>query len=171
MNGDKTYLFASEKQWKRASVAALPTKLTIDATKNIGSVNSQWADARLFATMPDKSISFSDSHGVLRRDDNGYANFADPLRLLADKVRLWILDDCDGRRLFLLDGHSFHILEHLSLPGLIDAAPDGEGGIWLLAGQSLFRRSHCDHEPREVDRKSTRLNSSHVLRSRMPSSA
>lgn len=150
MNGDKTYLFASEKQWKRASVAALPTKLTIDATKNIGSVNSQWADARLFATMPDKSISFSDSHGVLRRDDNGYANFADPLRLLADKVRLWILDDCDGRRLFLLDGHSFHILEHLSLPGLIDAAPDGEGGIWLLAGQSLFRRSHCDHEPREV---------------------
>ncbi len=150
MSDGKSYFFASAKHWASASIAALSTKLTIDAAQNAGPVDPQLTDARLFAIMPDKSITLIDCHGTLRRDDNGYAKFAAPLRLLVDKDRLWVLDDCNAGSLFLLDGHSFHILERLSLPGLIDAAPDGEGGLWLLAGQSLFRRSRCDQKPVKI---------------------
>ena len=65
----------------------------------------------------------------------------------------------------------------LEVPGLVTCAPDGRTGpTWGAfveaaadAAESLgARRTHLDLA---VDRKSTRLNSSHVSESRMPSSA
>lgn len=147
MSDGKAYHFASAKHWAAASIAPLPAKLTIDAGKNAGPVDPQLADAQMFAVMSDGTRVYVDCQGVLRSGDNGYADFAAPVRLLADQDRLWLLDDCDGRQMFLLDGHSFHILERISLPDLIDAAPDGSGGIWLLIGQTLVRRSRCDQTP------------------------
>ena len=47
-------------------------------------------------------------------------------------------------------------------------------GSWMLLGSVIPRDAHVVHLLREsgaLDRKSTRLNSSHLRRSRMPSSA
>ena len=43
------------------------------------------------------------------------------------------------------------------------------GADWLL--DSIERRRGARFQNRQVDRKSTRLNSSHIQKSRMPSSA
>lgn len=147
MSEGKCYLFASDKHWDSARVAALPTKVVIDAAQNSVAVDRQLGDALLLAVSHDGSLLLIDCHGALRSDDNKYADFAAPSRLIPDEGRLWVLDACDEQKLYLLDGDSFQILEQLALPGLIDAAPDGTGGIWLLAGQSLFRRTPCDAEP------------------------
>ena len=50
--------------------------------------------------------------------------------------------------------------------GFLDAIP-----VTLSAGQSSFTDTRNTSEPAYGDRKSTRLNSSHGIGSRMPSSA
>lgn len=150
MSDGKTYAFASAKHWASATIAALPTRLTIDAIKNARPIDPLLGDARRFAITPDGTFLFVDCHGVLRYDGNANIDFAAPLRLLADEDRVWVLDDCDGRQLFLLDGRSFQLLEQISLTDLIDAAPDGDGGIWLLVGPGLYRRGRCDQEPVKI---------------------
>ena len=42
-----------------------------------------------------------------------------------------------------------------------------KGSVWSLTGQEYM----CEYRDWETDRKSTRLNSSHSAKSRMPSSA
>ena len=51
------------------------------------------------------------------------------------------------------------------------ARPDPEGGYELVAGHRRHRASELAEKETMPDRKSTRLNSSHPLSSRMPSSA
>jgi phage tail-like protein len=150
MSDGKSYLFASAKHWARARVAALPTKIVIDAARNAGPIEKQLGDAKLFALTPGDLVLFIDCRGVLCCDQNRFADFGSPLRLLIDKDRLWVLDDYGERKLFLLDAYSLHILEQISLRGLIDAAPDGEGGIWLLAGLILYRSKSCDQMPVKI---------------------
>ena len=47
----------------------------------------------------------------------------------------------------------------------------GTGARWARPRRGRRRRLEVDGTYREADRKSTRLNSSHITRSRMPSSA
>ena len=44
-------------------------------------------------------------------------------------------------------------------------------GIQIQRGIMVFRRDEFKNFPDDIDRKSTRLNSSHIQKSRMPSSA
>ena len=54
--------------------------------------------------------------------------------------------------------------------GLFSFAGGGIGGVLLFAGRVLNDHGGV-YRDWETDRKSTRLNSSHITRSRMPSSA
>ena len=70
-------------------------------------------------------------------------------------------------RTFLEDGEKDEIIHHCKV---IRYDPEEEN-IYLIAGKSDITSFLLDGVYRCTDRKSTRLNSSHVRTSRMPSSA
>ena len=75
---------------------------------------------------------------------------------------------CRGRRDQLDDGHA--IRERPAAPCLGDVAE--QAVLDLVPLRRAWRIvMDVEHEARRIDRKSTRLNSSHIQKSRMPSSA
>ena len=59
---------------------------------------------------------------------------------------------------------------HLATVELLEKQPD-HGKAQYIANAVVFYDTHFADDPQPLDRKSTRLNSSHFLLSRMPSSA
>ena len=102
--------------------------------------------------------SFADKTGQ-RKTVDAYASFSSAVTQGADS---WLIDS------FRLAGSGkwFQVVERASLDNLIK-----ERQLIAQTRESFFGKDAEKLSPLLLDRKSTRLNSSHVSESRMPSSA
>ena len=102
----------------------------------------------------------------IRSDEGGHPDFVQFCRT-AGHMRKWFFTGAkkDGNRGGVRPIHSEERPEAQALFMLQGPALSGEGALFALAAD------HGERSEQSEDRKSTRLNSSHIQKSRMPSSA
>lgn len=145
MTGAKAYHFERAEHWRKVLTVPLAAKVQIDARVAAAAADPGLAGARQLAVGDHGEMLVLDSTGHLRSGSAVFAGFTNPLRLCVDGERLWVLDECGpSRTVFLLDRATCHFLERTSWPELVDFAPDGRGGLWLLTANAVLHRGPGD---------------------------
>jgi phage tail-like protein len=144
------YRFATQDQWDRATVAGLSGTARIDVAAAIDAGGVSGCRIGPHILSPEGDLFWvADSRLFAAGREAPYVGVEGPMigvaaRLAADRHSLWALSICGEpehghRRLIQVDSESLQLVADMDAEGVADIAPDGGGGLWLLAGDTIRR--------------------------------